>query len=72
MFNKVEVDPVTLNVIGGAFTTIAADMAQVLYRMAYSSIIRESEDIGAGIYDYKCRELCESASTPMHVGSLPG
>ena len=39
--------------------------------MSYSSIIRESEDLGAGIFDSEGRELCESDSTPMHIGSLP-
>jgi N-methylhydantoinase B/oxoprolinase/acetone carboxylase alpha subunit len=39
--------------------------------MSYSSIIRESEDLGAGIFDAEGRELCESDSTPMHIGSLP-
>jgi N-methylhydantoinase B/oxoprolinase/acetone carboxylase alpha subunit len=39
--------------------------------MSYSSIIRESEDLGAGIFDVDGRELCESDSTPMHIGSLP-
>jgi N-methylhydantoinase B/oxoprolinase/acetone carboxylase alpha subunit len=46
-------------------------MAGVLFRMSYSSIIRESEDLGAGIFDAQGRELCESDSTPMHIGSLP-
>ncbi|MEZ5076084.1 MAG: hydantoinase B/oxoprolinase family protein [Solirubrobacterales bacterium] len=67
----VEVDPTTLRVIGGALDAIAKEMAQVLYRMAYSSIIRESEDLGAGIFDVSGRELCESDSTPMHIGSIP-
>src|SRR4029079_18320934 len=39
--------------------------------MSYSSIIRESEDLGAGIFDAQGREVCESDSTPLHVGSLP-
>jgi N-methylhydantoinase B len=39
--------------------------------MSYSSIIRESEDLGAGVFDAQGRELCESDSTPMHIGSLP-
>ena len=43
----------------------------MLFRMSYSSIIRESEDLGAGIFDAQGRELCESDSTPMHIGSLP-
>ena len=43
--------PILMRVIGGAFTAIAKEMAGVLYRMSYSSIIRESEDLGAGIFD---------------------
>jgi N-methylhydantoinase B len=65
------IDPVTLRVIGGAFNAIAREMAQVLYRMSNSSIIRESEDLGCGIFDADGRELCESESSPMHIGSLP-
>jgi N-methylhydantoinase B/oxoprolinase/acetone carboxylase alpha subunit len=68
---RVEVDPITLRVLGGAFHAIAKEMAGVLFRMSYSSIIRESEDLGAGIFDAVGRELCESDSTPMHIGSLP-
>jgi N-methylhydantoinase B/oxoprolinase/acetone carboxylase alpha subunit len=64
-------DPVSLRVIGGAFNAIAREMAQVLYRMSNSSIIRESEDLGCGIFDAEGRELCESESSPMHIGSIP-
>jgi len=64
-------DRVTLRVVGGAFNAIAREMAQVLYRMSNSSIIRESEDIGCGIFDADGRELCESETSPMHIGSLP-
>ncbi|ANY10291.1 hydantoin utilization protein B [Pseudonocardia sp. HH130630-07] len=67
----VEVDPITLRVIGGGLNSIAKEMAQILYRMAWSSLIRESEDLGAGIFDVNGRELCESDSTPMHCGSIP-
>lgn len=70
-WTPVDVDPVTFRVIGGALKSIAAEMAQMLYRMAYSSVIRESEDLGAGLFDVEGREFCESDSTPMHIGSLP-
>ena len=63
--------PVTLRVIGGAFNAIAGEMAEVLYRMSWSSIIRESEDLGCGLFDAEGREICESESSPMHIGSLP-
>lgn len=66
------VDPITLQVIRGAFETIAEEMGHVLYRMSFSSIIRESQDLGAGLFDSNFNTLCESESTPMHIGSIPG
>ncbi len=66
------IDPITLQVIGGALHAIAEQMGSVLYRMSYSSIIRESQDLGAGLFDTEYNTLCESDSTPMHIGSLPG
>ena len=65
-------DPISLQVIGGALHAIAEQMGNVLYRMSYSSIIRESQDLGAGLFDTQYNTLCESDSTPMHIGSLPG
>ncbi len=70
--SRTDIDPITLQVISGALNTIAREMAHVLYRMSYSSIIRESEDLGAGLFDAQFNTLCESDSTPMHIGSLPG
>jgi N-methylhydantoinase B/oxoprolinase/acetone carboxylase alpha subunit len=70
-WRRVTVDPVSLQVIGGAMKAIAHEMAELLFRMAYSSIMRESRDIGAGILDHHGRQICESDSTPMHCGSLP-
>jgi len=67
-----EVDPITLQVIRGSFETIAEEMGHVLYRMSFSSIIRESQDLGAGLFDTNFNTLCESESTPMHIGSIPG
>ena len=69
--SKKEVDPITLQVIGGALHTIAKEMGHVLYRMSYSSIIRESEDLGAGIFDKDGHILAESESTPMFMGAMP-
>jgi len=66
------VDPISLQVIGGALHAIAEQMGTVLYRMSYSSIIRESQDLGAGLFDREFNTLAESDSTPMHIGSLPG
>ena len=54
------VDPISLQVIGGALHSIAEQMGNVLYRMSYSSIIRESEDFGAALVDAEGRGLAEA------------
>lgn len=66
-----KVDAITLQVINGALKTIAEEMGHVLYRMSFSSIIRESQDLGAGLFDINFQTICESESTPMHIGSIP-
>ena len=71
--NKNSIDPITASVIQGALENIAIEMGFKLMRMAYSSIIRESEDFGAAIVDTKFRQLCESKqSTPLQSGPIPG
>ena len=67
------IDPITASVILGALEQIAVEMGYKLMRMAYSSIIRESEDFGAALLDVQGRQLCESKqSTPLQSGPIPG
>jgi N-methylhydantoinase B len=67
------IDPVTVSVVQGALETIAVEVGYKLMRMAYSSIIRESEDFGAALTDEKGQGLAESAqSTPLQSGPIPG
>lgn len=67
------VDRVTAAVIAGALDSIAVEMGHKLARMAYSSIIRESEDFGCVLCDGQGRQLCESSqSTPLQSGPIPG
>ena len=60
-----------MRVIGGAFQSIAKEMGAILFRISYSSIIRESEDLGAGLFDVEGNEIAESDSTPMFMGAMP-
>jgi N-methylhydantoinase B len=67
------VNPVTAAVIHGALENIAIEMGHKLMRMAYSSIIRESEDFGAALTDSDGGQLCEcKMSTPLQSGPIPG
>ena len=63
-------DPMTLRVLGGAFGAIAKEMAQVIFRTAFFQIIREAEDLGAGLYTADGEEIAESETTAMHCGSI--
>jgi N-methylhydantoinase B len=70
---QTRVDAVTAAVIAGALDSIAVEMGHKLARMAYSSIIRESEDFGCVLCDAEGRQLCESSqSTPLQSGPIPG
>ncbi len=67
------IDPITAAVIGGGLRSIAVEMGYRLARMAYSSIIRESEDFGCAICDHERRQLCEATqSTPLQSGPIGG
>ena len=70
---QTRVDPITASIIQGALENIAIEMGYKMMRMAYSSIIRESEDFGAALCDAQGRQLCECAkSTPLQSGPIPG
>jgi N-methylhydantoinase B len=67
------IDPITAAVIGGGLRSIAVEMGYRMARMAYSSIIRESEDFGCAICDHERRQLCEATqSTPLQSGPIGG
>lgn len=70
---KVEIDPVTAQVIAGALDSICLEMGHKLTRMSYSSIIRESEDFGAALLDAQGYQIAECAlSTPLQLGPISG
>jgi N-methylhydantoinase B len=70
---RTAVDPITARVIAGALDDIVLEVGHKLTRMAYSSIIRESEDFGVALLDAQGRQICECAlSTPLQLGPIPG
>lgn len=50
---------------------VVGEQAQVLIRTAFSPIVRECEDISAGIFDLKGRMIAQAVTgTPGHVNSM--
>src|SRR4051812_18563256 len=64
-------DRITLAVIGGALVAIGREMGQALKRLAFSPGAQQIEDIGAGVFTVDGNEICESDTSPMHIGSIP-
>ena len=63
-------DPVRLEVMKNGFDTIADEIALILMRTAYSSIVRDSMDYSTAICDASGRTLAQGLTTPMHLGSF--
>ena len=63
-------DPFVLEILKSAFDTIADDMALILLRTSYSSIVRESMDFSTAICDVHGQTLAQGVTTPMHLGSF--
>src|SRR5262245_57862060 len=70
MENK-PIDPVTLEVIWNRFLSVANEQQDALIRTAFSTIVRESQDLACGMFDTKGRMIAQSLSgTPGHINAM--
>jgi N-methylhydantoinase B len=67
-----KVDPITVEVIGNALSSIVEEMGETLVRAAYSTNIKERRDSSTCLFDARGRTLCQAMHIPMHLGSLIG
>ena len=68
---KTTVDPVTLEVIWNRLLSVADEQQGALMRTAFSTIVRESQDLACGIFDRKGRMIAQSVSgTPGHINAM--
>jgi N-methylhydantoinase B len=65
------IDPVTLEVIWNRFHSVANEQQDTLIRTAFSTIVRESQDLACGMFDTKGRMIAQSISgTPGHINAM--
>jgi N-methylhydantoinase B len=65
------IDPVTLEVIWNRFHSAANEQQDALIRTAFSTIVRESQDLACGMFDTKGRMIAQSISgTPGHINAM--
>ncbi|MFB6267515.1 MAG: hydantoinase B/oxoprolinase family protein [Halodesulfurarchaeum sp.] len=66
-----ELDPVTLEVLRNAFTSVAEEMSANLIRTSYSPNIKEREDASCAVFDGDGRMLAQAENIPVHLGAMP-
>ena len=67
-----QVDPITVEVIGSALTSIVEEMGEALVRASYSTNIKERRDCSTALFDRQGNTLCQAEHIPMHLGSFIG
>jgi N-methylhydantoinase B len=65
------IDPVTLEVVWNRLLSVANEQQDALIRTAFSTIVRESQDLACGIFDTQGRMIAQSISgTPGHINAM--
>ncbi len=68
----VVVDPITVEVIGSALSSITEEMGEALVRASYSTNIKERRDCSTALFNTRGDTLCQAEHIPMHLGSFIG
>ncbi len=64
-------DPVTLQVLGGALRAAAEEMGGVLVRAAHSANIKERRDCSTALFDRDGAMVAQAEHIPVHLGAMP-
>src|SRR5699024_7030102 len=66
------IDPVTIEVMGNALSSISEEMGVTLVRTSYSTNIKERKDSSTAIFNEKGETIAQAAAIPVHLGSMLG
>jgi N-methylhydantoinase B len=64
-------DPVTLQVLGGALHATCEEMGAVLVRAAHSANIKERRDASTALFDRQGQMVAQAEHIPVHLGAMP-
>lgn len=65
-------DPITTEVVGNAFQSIAEEMGVALVRSAYSTNIKERRDCSCAVFTSNGGLISLAEHIPIHLGSMQG
>jgi N-methylhydantoinase B len=67
----VKLDPVAVEVIGNRLLSVVNEQQAALVRTAFSTIVRESEDLACGVFDARGWMIAQSLTgTPGHINAM--
>ncbi|MBV9377945.1 MAG: hydantoinase B/oxoprolinase family protein [Alphaproteobacteria bacterium] len=66
------IDPISIEVIGSALSSIVEEMGEALIRASFSTNIKERRDCSTALFDNRGTTLCQAEHIPMHLGSFIG
>jgi N-methylhydantoinase B len=69
---SVALDPITVEVIGAALSSIVEETGEALIRASYSTNIKERRDCSTALFNVKGETLCQAEHIPIHLGSFIG
>ncbi len=68
---KNRIDPITLEVIKNALSSVADEMALVLMRSAYSPVVRDSMDYSTALCDCHGQVIAQGLTLAVQLGAFP-
>jgi N-methylhydantoinase B len=72
MLHAPVLDPITVEVIGAALSSIVEETGEALIRASYSTNIKERRDCSTALFDTAGNTLCQAEHIPIHLGSFIG
>ena len=64
-------DPIDLQVVGGALRAACEEMGAVLVRSAHSANIKERRDCSSALFDAAGEMVMQAEHIPVHLGAMP-
>jgi len=69
--NTATIDPITLEIVKNALSSIADEMALVLMRSAYSPVVRDSMDYSTALCDRHGAVIAQGLTLAVQLGAFP-
>lgn len=69
--SETRLDPVLLEVLWNRLVSVVEEQARALMRTSFTSVVRESGDLSAGVFDRRGRMVAQAVTgTPGHINAM--